>query len=114
MYCNVLSCVCHVLVCPVGQQSENTQFITTTFHPEQLEVASKFYGVTFRAKASHIRTITREEAMNFMHVVEEDKDRDRGHRQGGAAAGGGGRERPSPYETGSASHTTASEMSETE
>ena len=28
----------------LGQQSAETQFIATTFHPEMLEVADKFYG----------------------------------------------------------------------
>ncbi|KXS18315.1 RecF/RecN/SMC protein [Gonapodya prolifera JEL478] len=42
------------------------QFITTTFRPEQLQVASKFYGVTFINKVSSIQAITKDDAVNFV------------------------------------------------
>ncbi|KAJ3340772.1 Structural maintenance of chromosomes protein 3 [Gonapodya sp. JEL0774] len=42
------------------------QFITTTFRPEQLQVANKFYGVTFINKVSSIQLITKEDAVNFV------------------------------------------------
>lgn len=45
------------------------QFITTTFRPELLEHADKFYGVKFRNKVSHIECVSREEARDF---VEDD------------------------------------------
>lgn len=45
------------------------QFITTTFRPELLEHANKFYGVKFRNKVSHVDCVTREEARDF---VEDD------------------------------------------
>ena len=49
--------------------SERAQFITTTFRPELLEHADKFYGVRFRNKISIIDCVTREEASDF---VEDD------------------------------------------
>ena len=42
------------------------QFITTTFRPELLESADKFYGVKFRNKVSHILAISPEEAKDFI------------------------------------------------
>jgi structural maintenance of chromosome 3 (chondroitin sulfate proteoglycan 6) len=45
------------------------QFITTTFRPELLENADKFYGVKFRNRVSHVELVTREEAEEF---VEDD------------------------------------------
>ncbi|EJD54937.1 RecF/RecN/SMC protein [Auricularia subglabra TFB-10046 SS5] len=45
----------------------SAQFIATTFRPEMLETADKFYGVLFdNQKVSSIRTITREEAREFV------------------------------------------------
>jgi hypothetical protein len=50
--------------------SENAQFITTTFRPEMLVTADKFYGVLFnKDKISSIRAITQEEAMEFVDQV---------------------------------------------
>uniref|UniRef100_A0A5K4F4P2 Structural maintenance of chromosomes protein n=1 Tax=Schistosoma mansoni TaxID=6183 RepID=A0A5K4F4P2_SCHMA len=46
------------------------QFITTTFRPELLESAEKFYGVKFRNKVSHIECVTKGEALDF---VEDDQ-----------------------------------------
>jgi structural maintenance of chromosome 3 (chondroitin sulfate proteoglycan 6) len=46
------------------------QFITTTFRPEMLVTADKFYGVLFNnQKVSSIRGIKREEAMEFVDQV---------------------------------------------
>jgi structural maintenance of chromosome 3 (chondroitin sulfate proteoglycan 6) len=50
--------------------SENAQFITTTFRPEMLMTADKFYGVLFsKDKISSIRSIAQEEAMEFVDQV---------------------------------------------
>ena len=50
--------------------SATAQFITTTFRPEMLVTADKFYGVLFNnQKVSSIRSITREEAMEFVDQV---------------------------------------------
>ncbi|KAM5531084.1 hypothetical protein V8D89_015249 [Ganoderma adspersum] len=47
--------------------SATAQFITTTFRPEMLNTADKFYGVLFNnQKVSTIRAIRREEAMEFV------------------------------------------------
>lgn len=50
--------------------SKDAQFITTTFRPEMLEAAERFYGVKFRNKVSHIDQVTKEEALDF---VEDDQ-----------------------------------------
>lgn len=47
--------------------SDSAQFITTTFRPEMLVTADKFYGVLFNnQKVSSIRAIKREEAQEFV------------------------------------------------
>ncbi|KAF9932721.1 Structural maintenance of chromosomes protein 3 [Mortierella alpina] len=46
--------------------SEQAQFITTTFRPEMLADADKFYGVTFQNKVSVVNAITKEEALDFV------------------------------------------------
>jgi structural maintenance of chromosome 3 (chondroitin sulfate proteoglycan 6) len=50
--------------------ASTAQFITTTFRPEMLVTADQFYGVLFNnQKVSSIRTIKREEAMEFVDQV---------------------------------------------
>ncbi|XP_077861415.1 structural maintenance of chromosomes protein 3 [Saccoglossus kowalevskii] len=46
--------------------ADDAQFITTTFRPELLESADKFYGVRFRNKVSHIDTVSKEQAKDFL------------------------------------------------
>ncbi|KAG0348496.1 Structural maintenance of chromosomes protein 3 [Podila humilis] len=46
--------------------SEKAQFITTTFRPEMLANADKFYGVTFQNKLSALNVISKEEALDFV------------------------------------------------
>ncbi|KAG0071610.1 Structural maintenance of chromosomes protein 3 [Linnemannia elongata] len=46
--------------------SEHAQFITTTFRPEMLANADKFYGVTFQNKVSLVNAITKEDALDFV------------------------------------------------
>ncbi|XP_068213135.1 structural maintenance of chromosomes protein 3 isoform X2 [Palaemon carinicauda] len=53
----------------IHELSSDAQFITTTFRPELLEHANKFYGVKFRNKVSHVECVAREEAYDF---VEDD------------------------------------------
>lgn len=53
----------------IHELSENAQFITTTFRPELLEHANKFYGVRFRNKVSHVDCVTKDVARDF---VEDD------------------------------------------
>jgi structural maintenance of chromosome 3 (chondroitin sulfate proteoglycan 6) len=51
----------------IHELSSNAQFITTTFRPEMLQRAEKFYGVTFNnQKVSSINSITQEEAQEFV------------------------------------------------
>jgi structural maintenance of chromosome 3 (chondroitin sulfate proteoglycan 6) len=54
----------------IHELTEKAQFITTTFRPELLEHANKFYGVRFRNKISIIDCVTKEEAFDF---VEDDQ-----------------------------------------
>jgi structural maintenance of chromosome 3 (chondroitin sulfate proteoglycan 6) len=54
----------------IHELCEKAQFITTTFRPELLEHADKFYGVRFRNKISIIDCVTKEEAFDF---VEDDQ-----------------------------------------
>jgi hypothetical protein len=50
--------------------ASTAQFIITTFRPEMLVTADKFYGVLFNnQKVSSIRAIKREEAMEFVDQV---------------------------------------------
>ena len=54
----------------IHELSETAQFITTTFRPEMLITADKFYGVLFdNQKVSSIRDIRREEAQEFVDQV---------------------------------------------
>ncbi|XP_076247066.1 structural maintenance of chromosomes 3 [Calliopsis andreniformis] len=53
----------------IHELSSDAQFITTTFRPELLQHANKFYGVKFRNKVSHVVCVTRDEAADF---VEDD------------------------------------------
>ncbi|KAI8891371.1 structural maintenance of chromosomes protein 3-like protein [Backusella circina FSU 941] len=50
----------------IHRMSEQAQFITTTFRPELLVNADKFYGVTFQEKVSRIHVITKENAIAFI------------------------------------------------
>jgi structural maintenance of chromosome 3 (chondroitin sulfate proteoglycan 6) len=53
----------------IHEMSDHAQFITTTFRPELLFNAHKFYGVKFRNKVSHVECVTRDVAYDF---VEDD------------------------------------------
>merc|ERR1719283_699423 len=50
----------------IHELADEAQFITTTFRPELLEHATKFYGVRFRNKVSHVDCVTKEEAFDFV------------------------------------------------
>ncbi|KAF9432395.1 Structural maintenance of chromosomes protein 3 [Entomortierella beljakovae] len=56
----------------LSTEKEQAQFITTTFRPEMLANADKFYGVTFQNKVSIVTSITKEEALEF---VEQEQPR---------------------------------------
>ena len=50
----------------IHRLSSDAQFITTTFRPEMLSHADKFYGVTFHNKVSAINCVTKSEALEFI------------------------------------------------
>lgn len=50
----------------IREASTTTQFITTTFRPELLQYANKFYGVTFKNKVSNIKCIHQDDAQKFI------------------------------------------------
>jgi structural maintenance of chromosome 3 (chondroitin sulfate proteoglycan 6) len=54
----------------IHELSDKAQFITTTFRPELLEHADKYYGVRFRNKISLVDCVSKEEAFDF---VEDDQ-----------------------------------------
>eukprot|EP00040_Diaphanoeca_grandis_P033645 m.206425 g.206425 ORF g.206425 m.206425 type:complete len:1211 (+) comp32953_c0_seq2:153-3785(+) len=45
---------------------DQAQFIVTTFRPEMLQKADKFYGVKFHNKVSRIDCVTKDQAMQFI------------------------------------------------
>lgn len=57
----------------IHRLAENAQFITTTFRPELLESADKFYGVMFQNKVSHITCVSKEAAAGFIEEETTDK-----------------------------------------
>jgi structural maintenance of chromosome 3 (chondroitin sulfate proteoglycan 6) len=53
----------------IHELSDKGQFITTTFRPEMLANADKFYGVTFSNKVSCITCISKNDALDFVEQV---------------------------------------------
>jgi len=64
----------------IAKQSKHSQFIVTTFKPELLEVAEKFYEVDYKGKTSRIREIDGERAKGVVLLNEKSR--------GGAPAAG--------------------------
>mmetsp|Transcript_10832 Transcript_10832/g.20577 ORF Transcript_10832/g.20577 Transcript_10832/m.20577 type:complete len:1210 (+) Transcript_10832:29-3658(+) len=58
----------------IKEQAKTTQFITTTFRPEMIATANKFYGVTFVNNTSQTSVLDREEAKQLILVVEKEND----------------------------------------
>lgn len=54
----------------IHELTDEAQFITTTFRPELLEHANKYYGVKFRNKVSHVECVSKDVARDF---VEDDQ-----------------------------------------
>ncbi|KAI7830862.1 chromosome segregation protein sudA [Kickxella alabastrina] len=54
----------------IYELSRDSQFVTTTFRPEMLVHADKFYGVTFNNKVSSISTIDRSRATGFIENIQ--------------------------------------------
>lgn len=63
----------HSVAAMIHRLAETAQFITTTFRPELLESADKFYGVTFQNKVSHISCVSKEAAAGFIEEETADK-----------------------------------------
>lgn len=55
----------------IYEMSQSAQFILTTFRPEMIAIANKFYGVTFANRISRIQSITKEAAMEFIEDQNE-------------------------------------------
>jgi structural maintenance of chromosome 3 (chondroitin sulfate proteoglycan 6) len=66
----------------INELSQRAQFIITTFGPDLLKYGDKFYGITYRNKVSQIRSVTREEALEFV----EDNEAQHQAAQAAAAA----------------------------
>jgi len=54
----------------IRRLTANAQFIVTTFRPEMLTHADKYYGVTFHNKVSKIGCVTKDQALEF---IEDDQ-----------------------------------------
>ena len=50
----------------IEELSENAQYICTTFRPEMIQAADKFFGVIFQNKVSSIQEITQANALDFV------------------------------------------------
>lgn len=59
----------------IHRLADNAQFITTTFRPELLEKADKFYGVKFQNKVSHIHVVSQEAARGFIEKESSTADK---------------------------------------
>ncbi|KAI4308346.1 hypothetical protein L6164_031429 [Bauhinia variegata] len=51
-------------------ETQNTQFITTTFRPELVKVAHRIYGVTHKNRVSFVNVVSKEDALEF---IEQDQ-----------------------------------------
>ena len=72
-FVSIVSVICICFVAMIHRLAEDAQFITTTFRPELLESADKFYGVTFQNKVSHITCVSKEAAAGFIEEETADK-----------------------------------------
>ena len=50
----------------LNPQASSAQFLATTFRPELLETADKFFGVCFRGTSSLVKEVTRDVAQDFV------------------------------------------------
>jgi structural maintenance of chromosome 3 (chondroitin sulfate proteoglycan 6) len=56
----------------IANHKGDAQFICTTFRPEMLSAADKYYGVSFINKASQVGEINRDEAKELILVAERE------------------------------------------
>lgn len=52
----------------IKKLSHDAQFICTTFRPEMIQSADKFYGVMYSNKVSTVEEVSKEEALSFVDV----------------------------------------------
>jgi len=45
------------------------QFITSTFRPELVNIADKFYGIGYQNKISNVYSMTKEESLDFISNI---------------------------------------------
>ncbi|CAM9960575.1 unnamed protein product, partial [Ectocarpus fasciculatus] len=58
-----------------AHSSDNpTQFITTTFRPEMVAVASQCYGISHQNKVSNIHVLPRQEALGFVANIMNEEE----------------------------------------
>ena len=50
----------------IQRQAESAQFITSTFRPEMVHFADRFYGIGHQHKIPNVHTMTREESLEFI------------------------------------------------
>jgi structural maintenance of chromosome 3 (chondroitin sulfate proteoglycan 6) len=61
------------------------QFVTTTFRPELVVVADRFFGVAYQHHVSDVHVLTKTQALGFIHEIQDEEERV------GGAGGRGGR-----------------------
>lgn len=50
------------------------QFITSTFRPELVSVADKFYGIGYQHKISSVYAMTKQESLDFISDIMADEE----------------------------------------
>lgn len=51
------------------------QFITSTFRPELVEVADKFYGIGYQNKISNVYSMPKQESLDFIaNIMAEEEE----------------------------------------
>lgn len=54
------------------------QFITSTFRPELVSVADKFYGIGYQNKISNVYPMTKQESLDFIgNIMAEEEEVER-------------------------------------
>lgn len=58
------------------------QFITSTFRPELVSVADKFYGIGYQNKISTVYSMTKQESLDFIgNIMAEEEEVERAAKQ---------------------------------
>ncbi|GAX82234.1 hypothetical protein CEUSTIGMA_g9662.t1 [Chlamydomonas eustigma] len=93
------------------EERNPAQFIVTTFHPQIVGEADQLYGVSHTNRVSRIQSVTREDALAFLDVPEDQQAQHEGILQQGQAAAPVG---PSSYKMGSAANNEMEHVHEEE